>query len=176
MEYERELERKFVVAGGVSFDRAEYLLTIMFNRPRLSGSHVDKYWVTGGADFVRLRGNSRELTVKVTDLGTTTNRVEENVVVEEASMLSAERLLTIVLGPSVGALTKKYAVFSKDGVEVSLYSVEGDPEGRLFLEVEAEHMDDVDRVSESLGSHLYLHPENRSLFQCFFPDFNRGAL
>jgi hypothetical protein len=57
-----------------------------------------------------LRENSKELTVKVTDRGTVTDRIEENVKVEEHCMDAAEKLATLLWGPPCLKLTKKFFV------------------------------------------------------------------
>lgn len=183
MIYTREVEKKFI-ATGASYDVLKERIYSFTAIPDVlaDSKSSDLYWKAPHVDFVRLRENSQELTVKVTDKGTITDRIEENVVVEERSMGAAEKLMTLLFGPMCLRLTKRFLVvniktFPAPGTEFNailcLYSIVGDPSSRVFLEVEAESLRIVDEVVEKLKKSLpdiELTQENRSLFQIFNKD------
>lgn len=175
MIFKREIERKFVVVGQ-SYEEVYMFLTTV-GEIKVNASSFDTYWRARGVDFVRLRDNSREITVKVTDKHTVVDRIEENVHVEKESMGAASRLLTLLLGPPSMKITKKFSVFTittspAPGTEfravLCLYQVRGDVSNRVFFEVEAESLPIVDHIlKDVIQSNLTLKVENRSLFQIF---------
>lgn len=159
----RERERKFILTGK-SFAKADALLANVGELIE-EGTSSDKFWIAKGVDFIRLRQNTSELTVKVTDKGTVQDRIEENVIV--ASLATTERYLNLVHGPSVGTLTKTFSVYSvtlgDDTHTVSLYTVLGHDE--VFFEVEADTLDIVNAACEDYYLLFDLEPVDQSLFQ-----------
>lgn len=174
MIFKREIERKFVIENE-SYEEAFSTLACK-GRVVLNATSFDTYWAHRGVDFIRLRDNSREITVKVTDKGTVIDRIEENVEVFKDAMPAAKRLLTLLFGDPSCVITKKFSVFE---IETSpgpgtafkailcLYEVEGDPLKRLFFEVEAETIGIVDHILHDLKGRFQLHVEKRSLYQIF---------
>lgn len=170
--YKREVERKFIIQG-MSYELAYGYLSFLFDPSVKTTTSFDLYWPAPRVDFVRLRENSQEITVKVTDKGSILDRIEENVQVED--MGAAQRLLTLLYGNPI-SLTKKFSVFDTvvrpaPGTNfpaiLCLYQVEGDPLGRVFFEVEAESLAVVDYVLDTLTGRLDLKAEIRSLYQIF---------
>lgn len=171
MKYNRELEKKFVVAVPReirvqdSFEVIREDLMEIFPEALIEeGSSTDTFWTQKGTDFIRLRRNTSELSVKVTDKDTIEDRLEENIVVKDYDV--ARRFATATFGQPVGTLTKDYAVFTLPNFIIALYTVQGD--SRLFMEVEADDMGIVNDVSEVLKEHFDLRQEFRSLFQLIF--------
>lgn len=168
----REIERKFTVEG-LSYDEAYAVLRDKFNC-LVDSTSWDLYWKAPNVDFVRLRQNSRELTVKVTDKHTIVDRIEENVVIDDGSMVDCARQQTLLYGAPLH-LTKKFSVFEtystsmfkESLVVVCLYSVAGDPKKRVFLEVESDRLDMVDQVVANLYHKFTLTPVLHSLYQIF---------
>jgi hypothetical protein len=174
MKYNRERERKFVL-NNVSYTEAYHLL-LCHSRVLLNASSSDSYWKAPGVDFVRLRENTREITVKKTDKGTTTDRIEENVEVYQESMPKAGNLLTLLFGNSCLKLSKNYSIFEMidspaPGITyqavLSLYTVSGDKGKRIFFEIEASTLEVVDHMLAKFDGVLSLSIEKRSLFQIF---------
>ena len=174
MLFKREIERKFVVQGS-TYEEAANAVSLVA-RTIVSGNSFDLFWEAPGVDFVRLRENTRELTVKVTDRETVIDRIEENVEVLKDSMPAAKRLLTLLYGPPALKLTKHFSVY--DAViepvpgtcyraVISVYSLKEDTEGRVFFEVEADNLTVVDYILKSLDFGIKTTPEYRSLFQIF---------
>jgi len=161
----REIERKFTVEG-ISYDEALSILKDRFPCT-IDATSYDLYWKAPNVDFVRLRENSRELTIKVTDKGTVTDRIEENVKIERGAMKDCKRAMTLMYGQPM-KLVKEFAVFEETTV-ICLYKVEGDPQNRVFLEVEADNLDEVDKEVEYLTRKLWfvLNPVPCSLYQLF---------
>lgn len=170
--YKREIERKFVLKG-ITYSHAFVWLR---NRApmTINGESFDEYWKAPNVDFVRLRGNTKELTVKVTDKGTVVDRIEENVIVNDLEAMY--RTTNLMFGPPCLTLTKKFSVFNATcrpapGTEfkaiICLYEVTDDPEQRVFLEIEAESLKIVDVFAELMPKSFVLAPETRSLFQIF---------
>jgi hypothetical protein len=174
MEYKREIERKFVV--DIDYNAANILLGNVFSNGRwvIEAVSFDLYWKAPNVDFIRLRDNSNELTVKVTDKGTVTDRIEENVVVERDSMATTERLLNLLYGKPGLTLFKKFSVMSlkTDNTEavICLYEVYNDPKARVFLEVESDSIEIVNSVVECVETYFVMYPETRSLFQIFIEE------
>lgn len=167
IKYNREIEKKFVI-------QSKDLPTLL--KPEIS---EDIFWKAPHVDFIRYRENTRELTVKFSDLGVVTDRIEENVIIEKDSVESLKRLLTLLHGPACKKLTKifkvrKYHISPAPGVEytvhVSRYKVLEDVKCREFLEVESSSMEAVDYFVKTELSQLHLVQENRSLFQIFMEE------
>jgi hypothetical protein len=172
--YRREIERKFVVAGETYESVCNKLSKVSKQIEPDQTSH-DLYWEAPGVDFVRLRQNSRELTVKVTDKGSIIDRVEENAKIDPADMPSCARIQTLLFGPAL-KLTKRFSVFELAASPapgtlynaiLCAYQVEGDSKERVFFEVEAESISIVDYVLGREGSMFTLSGEGRSLYQIF---------
>jgi adenylate cyclase class IV len=132
MTYSRELERKYIV--DMNSVAAEFRLNVMFPgaESSLRGRSKDTFWEAPGVDFIRLRDNTRELTIKITDKGTIEDRVEENVVVN--SINTTRRILNVLYGPHTIELWKNYYVLKLGDCHISLYTVDGLEQ--VFLEVE----------------------------------------
>lgn len=170
----REIERKFTVEG-LTYEEASAMLSHRYGS-LINAISYDLYWESPGVDFIRLRENSRELTVKVTDRGTIVDRIEENVVVEHGSMESAARQQTLLHGEPM-KLVKRFSVFQTfvnpdpnmdtSVAIICLYTVSGDKKNRLFLEVEADNLFTVDYMVTVLMRKLTLTPVMHSLFRIF---------
>ena len=170
----REVEKKFVVKG-LTYEEAYAVLRDRY-ACRIDATSYDLYWAAPNVDFIRLRENSRELTVKVTDMGTVTDRIEENIVLEKDSMPDATRAMKLLYGEPM-KLIKTFSVFDTlvykmfaheyGKVVICLYQVYGDPQRRVFLEVEATGMNSVDTVVTSLENKLDLEWVPYSLYQIF---------
>jgi hypothetical protein len=180
MIFTREVEKKFIVSGATYDELKDRIYSFTPLKDILADAKsFDLYWKAPHVDFVRLRENSKELTVKVTDKGTVTDRIEENAVIEEHSMEAVKRLTTLLFGPPSLKLTKRFLViniktFPAPGTEFNavlcLYEVEEDEQKRVFLEVEAENIKIVDEVTAKLMRVLTdvdLKQESRSLYQIF---------
>ena len=161
----REIERKFTVEG-LTYEDALEALKRGFPCT-VDATSYDLYWEAPNVDFVRLRENSRELTVKVTDKGTVVDRIEENVKLERGAMKDCKRAMTLLYGKPL-KLVKEFAVFEESTI-ICLYKVEGDPKNRVFLEVEADDIYMVDREVSYLINRLRfaLTPVPYSLYQLF---------
>lgn len=161
-EFAREIEKKYTLRD-MGYEEAFRTLTSRYSLTADSVS-VDRFWRASGVDFVRLRENSREMTLKITDRGDITDRIEENVVVEDVEV--AYNYLTLLHGLPCLTLTKEFAVFMReDRTVLCLYRVLEDPSQRVFFEAEA---DSIDKVNQAvLEAKLPLHQEKRSLFQVF---------
>lgn len=173
MNYQREIEKKYVLTArnlpqDELFYAARWQLKMLFPEAEsLEGSSTDVFWKQPGTDFIRLRRNTKELSVKVTDKDTIEDRVEENVVVEDYD--TAARFSTAVFGTPAGTLEKNYFVLTNpDNTVVCLYTVTGDE--RVFLEVEAGDISRVTEVSDHLMDYFDMKQEMRSLFTIMFGD------
>lgn len=163
MTYNREVEKKFVVSAPL----IDVWLRILKTFPTgeiLSGRSTDTFWKQPGVDFIRLRKNTSELSVKVTDKHTIEDRVEENIVV--ADFDTAARFATAVFGPEVGTLEKNYRVLTTPTFVIALYTVTG--YDQVYLEVESENLEIVTEVSLMIQEHFTMCQEMRSLFQIIF--------
>jgi CYTH domain len=170
--YKREVERKYVITNK-NYNQAYYNLFDISDTVTKGDSH-DSYWRAPNVDFIRLRENSKELTVKVTDKETIIDRIEENVKVED--LATADRLLTLLYGPPCLRLRKEFSVFDIEIMPVPgtlypailcLYQVVGDKKNRVFFEIEAETIQIVDEVYKTIHKMFTLEPESKSLFQLF---------
>lgn len=176
MGYEnRELEVKLQLHC-TSFDTAERTLDTVLSglwNTKLSGKSKDIYYKTYNnekVDFLRIRflpeNNSGEITVKYSDKGTNTDRVEIDLAVSDPQQATV--LFTQLMGEPAGSITKQYSVyFLPNGATISLYRVLGD--SRLFVEVEAREQLELDRlVSNLIEDCLYdMTKINKSLFDLF---------
>jgi len=179
--YSREVEKKYIV-GGVLGNIPDLAAVIRRNLSVVGEVPLqesrDFFWEVPNADFLRLRENSRELTVKVTDKGDIVDRIEENVLVDWDSMVAARKLATLLFGEPSAVLTKRFIVFHVNLYNqisykhhtpaiVCLYEVLEDPKYRIFLEVEAHDVNTVDRTVADLSTALVLTQEMSSLYQIF---------
>ncbi len=165
MIYQREIEKKYVIKGD-SYEYAKHLLKLTHPGAKTyEGVSTDTFWTQKGTDFIRLRRNTSELSVKITDKDTIEDRVEENVLVGDFD--TAMRFSTAVFGQPIGTLEKTYFVQElENGVILSLYTVKDDD--RVFLEVEGPSMMAVDQEAEELKHSFDMKQEMRSLFQIVF--------
>jgi hypothetical protein len=169
--YSREVERKFVLKGS-SYEEVYRFMCSTYNINLGTTISYDLYWNSPMVDFIRLRENSRELTVKVTDKGTIIDRIEENAKVDADDMESMERAMTLVHGKPM-RLTKKFSVFignlpgTWEQVVYCIYEVQGDPQKRLFFEAEAATIETVDASLRYLDMVFDLQPQTKSLYQIF---------
>lgn len=174
MLFKREIERKFVVQNA-TYEEAANAVSLVA-RTIVTGNSFDLFWEAPNVDFVRLRENTRELTVKVTDRETVVDRIEENVEILKDSMSTAKRLLTLLYGPPALKLHKHFSVYEAV-VEpvvgtcyravISVYTLEEDTQKRVFFEVEADNITVVDYILKSLNFGIKTVAETRSLFQIF---------
>lgn len=164
MTFKRELEHKYIVANMPFGDAQECLLELFPAEEAQEGASYDTFWVHEGVDFIRLRENTSELTVKHTDRETTEDRLEENVVVQDYE--TAYRFACATFGPPAGSLYKDYLLLEVPGAVISLYKVRGLDE--VFLEVEADTVGAVREMSARLMEYFDLKRENRSLFALMF--------
>lgn len=165
MNFKREIEKKFVVQGGYSFAEVDKFLSLFLPDAHVEeGVSTDYFWASPNVDFIRLRENTKELTVKITDKLTIEDRVEENLKVK---FEDAQRWANAVWGNETLRLKKTFKVYYDQFFIVSLYTVEGRSE--LFLEVESDLMATVNQVSGSLKQIYDLKQEMRSLYQICLP-------
>lgn len=166
----REIERKYVVGtpGANTLTDVERYLDHKFSSAEKVPLQVsrDVFWTFPGVDFVRLRQNSRELTIKRTDKDTIEDRVEENLLVP--SFRAGLRWAVATFGDPIGSLEKNFVVYYLPTFIVALYQVTGD--NRIFLEVEADAIGIVQEVERELREHLMLDQQYRSLFQIMIGD------
>ncbi len=172
----REIEKKFVVnklSLSKTFDKLKKILPCF---SFISESSVDFYWKTNhlNSDFLRIRhfpaDDHGQLTLKHTDKKTIIDRVEIDVEINNASQ--GNKFLEYLMDKKGIAIRKKYHVFflnkgdSHDSLpNVSIYSVKGDK--RVFLEIEAKTLNQVDGLKNLLSKKLDLSPESRSLYKIF---------
>jgi len=169
----REIERKFVVTGKSLIEVSNAVAKSLRRefRELVTDESSDIYWKAGRgakADFIRLRmmpDGTGQLTVKWTDRGSTTNRIEIDVVVPDP--VQCQKFLTQVHGKPEGSISKEYHVYLIDKMDtnVSVYQVDGDK--RVFLEVEARTLERVSRLCKQVGTAIKMEREKRSLYQIF---------
>lgn len=164
MTFKRELEKKFVVYGPSLGTVWSKLKAIFPDADYMSGISTDTFWNQNGTDFIRLRANTKELSVKITDKSTIEDRVEENMVINDLE--TAQRFATAVFGKPVGTLEKNYYVLTMPEFVIALYTVTGREE--VFLEVESDTMFMVNEISDLLQDYFDMEQEMRSLFQIVF--------
>lgn len=166
MEYAREIEKKFIL-NNISFNEASYRLRVL-GAVIEEGASKDYFWEAPGVDFIRLRHNTFELTIKKTDKVDITDRIEENLTV--GSIPVATRFIHLLFGSPSLVIQKEFLVVRYAECMLSLYTVSGDQKERLFFEVEANDIGTVDKVSSSLFPNKTL--ETRSLYQIMKEAFN----
>jgi translation initiation factor 2 beta subunit (eIF-2beta)/eIF-5 len=159
----REIEKKFIV--DLPIESARFRLDVMYPiATRISGSSTDTFWTQPGVDFVRLRKNTNELTIKVTDKATIEDRVEENVEVMDYE--TTKRFCNRTFGTPRGEIEKAYLVIFLDDAILSLYTVEG--REQVYLEVEAKSLEKVNEIAAYIEGFMPIKQEMRSLYQIVF--------
>lgn len=170
----REIEKKFTVDNG-NLDEVQSLIYQTLGDKNvdsiLHDASRDYYWDTPkglNADFIRLRimpDDTAQLTLKHTDKGDNTDRIEIDVPV--GSPDQGRAFLNHLIGESTGSVYKEYYVFflDKRDTTVSVYRVRGDK--RIFVEIEARSLERVEKLVERVGTTVVLNPEARSLYQIF---------
>lgn len=166
MNYKREIERKFTVLSARFEDVTGRIEDFGGEVIEEYQTSTDCFWHQSGVDFVRLRKNTLELTVKVSDKGTVVDRIEENIVVKDYD--TAKRFCILTFGDNYYELAKTFVVYSFRGAVLSVYTVEGS--SQLFFEVEADTLELVDEVSEFFESEFSMRRESQSLFKIIFGD------
>jgi len=171
----REIESKFRIE---SYAEAKRILATLYPEAEtvLIADTIDTYYeVPGRADFVRLRNSwgatsegipkkLKEITVKRKDKGDNVNRLELNLKIE--SIETARAILNLALGPSTARIDKHELVYFLGGNEHTVISV--CRIGReIFLEVEADSLESVERHVERIGRELSLKPSPKSLFELY---------
>lgn len=174
MKYNREIERKFIL-NHLTYNEA---MDTLFWQAKATAFEIttttvskDWFWKAPNVDFIRLRENSLEMTIKVTDKGTTVDRIEENVVVDRGSLGTSKAFLTKLFGPSCLSLTKEFIVLEYmhkgSQVTLSLYTVKEDELNRVFFEVEGASLESVDSFINEVLPDMGGTVETRSLFNIF---------
>ncbi len=171
--FRREIEHKYVIQDDVSMYLAHnFLLTLLgYDVKVIEGVSTDTFWQAPYVDFIRLRANTKELTVKITDKGSIEDRLEENL--EVPNLEDATRWATAIWGNPVGILEKAYYVYYAKDYVVSLYMVTGSPE--LYLEVESESLETVRNKSKEFAKQFTLVREHRSLYTIVFGGTDEAA-
>lgn len=166
----RELERKFEVKSPKTqsgIDQAIKEALGLLSTQIEVGLDRDVYWNVPGVDFVRLRQLSNgeaELTAKLTDRGTIEDRVEETA--PSQNFARSLDFLKLVHGEPLGEVSKSYTKFHLDYfTEVATYKVLNDK--RVFLEIEADSIMDLDRIQAKLEDVLRLEQVHQTVFQLF---------
>lgn len=167
MEYRREIEQKFRADPKLSYysvvDAISGLLTGCSIKEDFA---LNVYWKQPGVDFVRLRENPLELTVKLTDKTTIEDRVEENLPVSNFD--DAERWATLTFGEPIGDFKNRYTIFTNEAVPwtVSVYQIQGT--SAVFVEVEGQDLMTVEEIAWAVGNVVEMTQEMRSLYQIMF--------
>lgn len=167
MNYKREVEQKFKADPRLSYYAVVDALSGLLTGCSIKeDTALNIYWQQPGVDFVRLRENPLELTIKRTDKETIEDRIEENLAVD--SFNDAERWATLSFGEPVGEFKNRYTIFTNEAANwtVSVYQVQGTP--TVFIEVEAQEMMTVEEVSWAVGTVVEMEQEMRSLYQIMF--------
>lgn len=170
MKFKREIENKYILQD-ISFEDAKRTLSFLYTEMEPEkGISTDTFWKAPGVDFIRLRANTQELTVKITDRGSIQNRLEEDLQVPTLEL--ADRWATAVFGPKVGVIEKTFYIYYLEECVLSLYTVTGRPE--VFFEVEVypeipEGEKVLDIYSRDFEKLFDVKRETRSLFQICFP-------
>lgn len=166
MRFKREIEQKFLVEN-MSIETIIHKLQGLFTGVGVQrDSAFNIYWNQPGTDFIRLRENPLELTIKRTDKTTIEDRIEENLPVEDFE--DALRWATLAFGTPVGSFRNNYYIFQAPLWCVSVYQVEGTTE--VYVEVESDNMTTVEEVAWVISSRIKMTQEMRSLFQIVFGD------
>lgn len=163
----REIERKYRLMDEVSLSLYHnYLSSIYKHASFIEGTSIDIFWKHKGVDFIRLRENTLELTVKVTDGSSIENRIENNLKVENFE--KGLKWATTVFGNPVGANRTTFYIYYLPTAEVTIYEVKG--YDQVFLEIEAGSIEEIERIENILKSTLRIEQEFKSLFQILFGD------
>ena len=149
----REIEIKLLVLDNTAYsvvNRAirKFAQKICPEHEEISGNSYDLYWKaskSASADFVRLRRNDSGawITAKATDRGDNIDRVEIDLKVDSYSQ--AKALLECSFPDAPVKIKKKYHVYflGCEHDSISVYTVSGDPDSKVFVEVEARSLDTV---------------------------------
>ena len=168
----REIEKKFLVAGKTLQETKELIEAIVKECSSDSGRSKDCYWHPKAgmkADFVRLRympDGTGQMTVKYSDKGSNLDRIEIDV--EVADPHQALSFLAQIHGEPAYNITKNFHSFWVDeekSTNISTYQIEGD--SRVFLEVESRDLNQLTHFESLLGTAVVLEHEERSLYQIF---------
>jgi CYTH domain-containing protein len=173
----REIEKKYVLSGLRSQGAADKLLRRTLPHlieSEVAGLSLDKFYAhpTSSNAFIRTRildNGTAELTVKAKDKGDNVDRLEVNCLAMKQR--EAVAFAEAALGKPLFELTKSYTVFFlPNNANVSTYIVSGDE--RLFLEIEAPTLKQVDDLAQTLSSVVgfVMEQEPRSLFEIFKRD------
>lgn len=141
---------------------------------RKSGTDTDDYWKIDEKSVFRLRLNHDgkvELTLKVKDKETNTDRFEENLDVNSHG--KASNILAKLYGNSLGQVNKTFAKVTFIGGEMAIYRVARD--GRVFLEIEAQDINTVNMLAAKVMgqlSFLEIIEEPRSIYELYVKDNN----
>ena len=118
----------------------------------------------GPNDFIRVRRRNTEqgdisgqLTLKAQDRGSVINRVEIDVNCQDFE--TARVFSKAVFGEDMGKVSKRYHVhFSDDDTTtISVYQVDGDPEKRVFIEIEAKTKTLMTSITKKYLSYMSEH-------------------
>jgi hypothetical protein len=160
----REIERKYAVLGA-SFSEVAVALSGLFGSAIDTGESLDTFWTAPGVDFIRLRENTQELTIKRTDQDTIEDRLEINL---KANYTLAMQWANAVFGQAKGSLTKRYSVFQVGSTYISVYTVKGN--NRVFLEIEGENTETIQAFENMLRAKFTFNQVMQSLYQLFLGD------
>ena len=162
---DREIEIK-LHTGSLSFLETKDILESFFNRNSdLDDFSQDTYWKIPNQEraFSRLRnlGNEKfQLTIKKEDKLDTRDRIEIDLDLEPTYKYSILAYQDIAFGPSVGKITKRYAVWFMDDLNkyktVSCYAIQvnGKDIDGTFIEVEGPSMEYVETLTDSIMTRI----------------------
>lgn len=161
----REIEKKFRVKHDTLTSLHKVIRYLYPHANYIREESTDVFWNTPSADFIRLRESTNELTVKRTDKGDITDRIEINLPIESFEL--GRKWAEEALGKSVGELKTTFFIYQLQSTTVSIYECK-DRKG-LFLEIEAkEDVKDIEPIEEDLKKFIFMEREYRSLFQIMF--------
>lgn len=164
MQFSREIEKKFVLDDISMIEAHREILATLMLKDFIHDTSTDTFWQSDGVDFIRLRENTKELTVKITDGDDIVDRVEENLIVEDYD--KAYKWTCALRGDPVGTIEKEFYVYYLNNCIISLYIVKGDD--RVFLEVESSDRKVVDEVSSVFEEIFQMEQQYLSLFKLIF--------
>lgn len=169
-----EIEKKYTVNGHTLVSSFNLLKKLLTSYRTDSDTSTDVYWhipanLKAKADFIRVRrfdNKHGELTVKKALKGNT-HRIEIDLLANPKQSIA---LVDQLIGKRAGTITKTYKVLVLDkiGTTVSLYRVKNDK--RIFLEVEARTLEQVNRIISKIKKVLEIEYEARSLYQIFLKE------
>lgn len=162
--FKREIEKKYVLKGITMADAHDILHDIFGLDEFFCDISTDTFWSAEGVDFIRLRANTGELTVKVTDKESIVDRVEENLLVP--SLEDAARWATAIWGTPIGTLEKSFYVYYAPDAVISLYTVTGHEQ--VFLEIESDSLQVINEIEADMKEEFNMKQEYRSLYQIIF--------